>query len=116
MTSSSYIPRRQDIIWINFKPSTGREIRGRHPAVVISTSVYSELTGLVLVSPITHASNNRLKDFFLPVTHLKSIEGYINPLQFYTFSYMNRQAKYSGEILDNNTFALLQRKVKEIVD
>lgn len=116
MTNYNYTPRRQDVIWINFKPSTGQEIKGRHPAVVISTSVYSKLTGLVLVAPITHASNNRLRDFFLPITHLKTIEGYINPLQFYTFSYVNRHAKFSGEVLDDGTFALLQRRVKEIVD
>lgn len=59
-----YIPDRQDLIWINFKPSVGQEIRGRHPAMVISSANYSRLTGLVMVMPITHAVNNRLKSFF----------------------------------------------------
>ncbi|TSO25372.1 type II toxin-antitoxin system PemK/MazF family toxin [Lactobacillus sp. LL6] len=111
-----YIPNKQDIVWIDFKPSIGQEIRGRHPAVVLSTSIYSELTGLVLVTPITHGTNNRLKDFFIPLTNLTSVEGYINPLQFYTFSYINRHIQFSGEILDDSTFALVQRRVREIVD
>lgn len=92
LNKTSYILKRQDIVWINFKPSVKEKIRGRHPAVVLSTAIYSELTGLVLVCPITHGMNNRLKDFFISVGNLKSIEGYINPLQFY--------------ILGDSTFAL----------
>lgn len=49
------IPDQQDIIWINFQPSKGQEIRGRHPAVVLSHADYTIQTGLVAVSPITHA-------------------------------------------------------------
>lgn len=113
---NSYIPSRQDIIWIDFKPSVGQEIKGRHPAVVLSTYIYSELTGLVLVTPITHAANNRLKDFFVPVVGVHAIEGYINPLQFYTFSYTKRHAEFTNEVLDDASFALIQRKVKEIIE
>lgn len=29
---SNYLPQRQDLIWINFRPSVGQEIRGHHPA------------------------------------------------------------------------------------
>ncbi|WP_322972982.1 type II toxin-antitoxin system PemK/MazF family toxin [Limosilactobacillus pontis] len=64
---TQYIPDRQDLIWINFKPSVGQEIRGRHPAIVISSANYSRLTGLVMVMPITHAANNRLKSLFIPL-------------------------------------------------
>ncbi len=43
---------------------------------------YSQITGLVVIAPITHATNNRLKDFFVPVVSDK-VDGYINPLQFF---------------------------------
>lgn len=52
---NNYIPEKQDIIWIDFKPSKNEEIRGRHPAVVLSSAIYSEITGLTVVSPIMHA-------------------------------------------------------------
>ena len=92
-----YIPNRQDLIWINFRPSVGQEIRGRHPAIVISSANYSRLTGLVMVMPITHAANNRLKNFFIPL-HARKLEGFINPLQTYTFSIAKRNAKFAGEM------------------
>lgn len=116
LNKTSYIPERQDIVWINFKPSVKEEMRGRHPAVVLSTAIYSEVTGLVLVCPITRETNNRLKDFFISVGNLKSIEGYINPLQFYTFSFRGRNIEFTGDILDDSTFALVQRRVKQIIE
>lgn len=92
-----YIPDRQDLIWINFKPSVGQETSGRHPAIVISSANYSRLTGLVMVMPITHATSNRLKSFFIPL-HAQKLAGFINPLQTYTFSIEKRNAKFAGEM------------------
>lgn len=117
MKNSNYIPERQDIIWINFLPSVGEEIKGRHPAVVLSTKIYSRLTGLVLVAPITHATNNRLKDFFVSLDNsTKKIEGYVNPLQIFTFSVKGRKAEFSGEIMPDDIFALIQKKVNELIE
>lgn len=48
-----YIPQKQDIIWINFAPSVGKEIQNRHPALVISSQKYSRATGFVAVCHIT---------------------------------------------------------------
>lgn len=105
MTSyKQYVPERQDLIWINFKPSVGQEIRGRHPAIVISSANYSRLTGLVMVMPITHGANNRLKSLFIPL-HAQKLEGYINPLQTYTFSIKKRDAQFTGEIASTEDWA-----------
>ena len=56
---NKYLPQKQDLIWIDFEPSLGEEIKGRHPAIVMSSANYSKVTGLVMVMPITHAKNNR---------------------------------------------------------
>ena len=85
---NKYLPQKQDLIWIDFEPSLGEEIKGRHPAIVMSSANYSKLTGLVMVMPITHAKNNRLREFFIPL-HTKEIEGYINPLQFLRLVFEN---------------------------
>ncbi|MBD2091175.1 endoribonuclease MazF [Microcoleus sp. FACHB-1515] len=51
--SSTYIPARGDIVWLNFDPQTGREQRGHRPAIVISPLKYNKTTGLALFCPIT---------------------------------------------------------------
>lgn len=98
MTNSNYyIPDRQDLVWINFKPSVGQKIRGRHPAIVMSSANYSLVTGLVMVMSITHAQNNRLREFFIPL-HSTSLDGYINPLQIFSFSIQKRDVQFTGEV------------------
>ena len=111
----NYVPKPQDIIWINFQPSKGEEIYGRHPAVVISIPGYSIITGLVAVSPITHAKHNRLKQFFIPINAGK-INGYINALQFYTFSIKWRNVEPTGLIIPDQTFYQVIKTHTEIID
>jgi len=112
-SQSAYIPDRQDIIWIDFDPSLGKEIRKRRPAVVLSSKKYSKVSGLTIVAPITHASNNQLRQLFLPV-QMKSIEGYVNTLQFYTLDYRKRNAEYVG-MLPTATFAMAQQRIVSLI-
>lgn len=49
----TYLPKQKDIIWIDFDPQRGREIKKRRPAVVLSSNLYTQNTGFVIVSPIT---------------------------------------------------------------
>lgn len=44
---------RGQIVWVNFNPQKGHEQAGRRPALVISPSVYNEVSNCVLVCPIT---------------------------------------------------------------
>ncbi|SHE72707.1 mRNA interferase MazF [Desulfofundulus australicus DSM 11792] len=48
-----YIPKRGDIVWLQFNPQTGHEQAGRRPALVVSPRVYNEKVGLALFCPIT---------------------------------------------------------------
>lgn len=47
-----YIPQKGDIVWLDFSPQSGREQRGRRPALVVSSAIYNK-TGLMLACPIT---------------------------------------------------------------
>lgn len=47
-----YVPRKGDLVWLNFMPQAGREQSGRRPALVVSSDYYNR-TGLMLVCPIT---------------------------------------------------------------
>ena len=90
---NDYVPEKQDIIWIDFDPSVGREIQKRRPAVVVSRKEYSERTGFVAVCPVTHGQK-KLEKLGLLVPVLSSeVDGSVNPLQLYTFDFRERQAQ-----------------------
>lgn len=114
--SSNYIPEQQDIVWINFQPSKANELKERHPAVVLSNSGYTMVTGLVAVSPIMHATDNRLKELFVPIKTNFGIEGFVNPLQFHTFSMTGRHVEFAGGLLDDASFAVVLRVHKQILN
>ena len=49
-----YVPRRGDVVWLDFHPQTGHEGQGgRRPAVVLSPQAYNGKVGLALFCPIT---------------------------------------------------------------
>ena len=48
-----YVPRRGDLVWIDFNPQAGREQAGHRPALVISPRLYNAKAGLALFCPIT---------------------------------------------------------------
>lgn len=102
---TNYIPQKQDLIILNFDPSTGKEIQKRRPAVVVSRQAYSRITGLVAVCPITSSNNNVIgRKGFLVDIHSEKVKGYINPFQLYTFDFRKRQAVKIDE-LDDVSFA-----------
>lgn len=51
--SSSYVPERGDLVWLEFTPQAGSEQRGRRPALVLSPKAYNEKVGLALFCPVT---------------------------------------------------------------
>lgn len=57
MRSSSeagpYVPEAGDLIWTDFDPRTGREQRGRRPALVVSPAEFCRVTEFAIVCPIT---------------------------------------------------------------
>ncbi|MGP3639161.1 type II toxin-antitoxin system PemK/MazF family toxin [Lentilactobacillus hilgardii] len=114
--TNNYVPNQQDIIFIDFDPSIGHEIRKRRPALVLSNQGYSRLTNLVVVSAITHANNNALrKSGFLVRVMNKNIDGFVNPLQFYTYDFDNRNAEYVG-LLDTPSFIKVKQTIIDILN
>lgn len=53
-----WVPDRQDIIWIDCNPQAGREMRDRHPFLVLSPRSFNDRTSLVLGLPMTTADYN----------------------------------------------------------
>ena len=54
----SYIPDQGDIVWLDFDPSSGKEIMKRRPAFVISRKAFNEHVGMAIVAPITSTVRN----------------------------------------------------------
>ena len=56
--AAAWVPDRQDIIWIDCNPQAGREMRDRHPFLVLSPRAFNERTSLVIGLPMTTAEYN----------------------------------------------------------
>ena len=50
---SMYIPERNDIVWLDFETTKGKEIGKYRPALVLSSRQYNQLTGLLICCPVS---------------------------------------------------------------
>lgn len=53
-----WVPERQEIIWIDCSPQSGREMKDRHPFLVLSPGAFNDRTSLVIGLPMTTAEYN----------------------------------------------------------
>ena len=87
-----YIPDQGDIIWLNFDPSSGREIMKCRPAFVISRKLFNKHTELAIIAPITSTIRQIQLEVILP-EELKT-EGAILVHQLKSLDYGCRQAQF----------------------
>lgn len=89
-----YVPRRGDLVWLDFTPQKGHEQAGRRPALVLSPKAYNGKTLLMLCCPIT----SRVKDypFEVPVDHA-TIHGVVLADQIKSVDWVARRAAYAGK-------------------
>ena len=66
-TRAAWVPDRQDIIWIDCNPQAGREMRDRHPFLVLSPRAFNDRTSLVIGLPMTTAHYNADNPFAVAV-------------------------------------------------
>jgi mRNA interferase MazF len=59
-------PKHGDIGWANLNPQLGHEQAGRRPVLVLSNSRYNQLTGLIIVCPITNQAKGYPTEIPLP--------------------------------------------------
>lgn len=111
MLSAKYIPRRGDIVWINFDPQVGREQNGYRPALILSPLRYNKLTGLCLLCPMT----SRSKGYFGEVeVDLAKVRGVVLSDQIKSLDWKGRRIRF----IASGTDAILrevQRKSAELI-
>ncbi len=87
----SYIPNKGDYIAVTFDPQSGREQKGRRPALVVSNSLFNKHTGLAIVCPITNT--RRDFPFHVAVADDKALTGFIMVEQVKSIDFRARQAR-----------------------
>src|SRR5437899_5702433 len=92
MVVPRYIPRKGDLIAVSFDPQSGREQKGRRPALVVSNYLFTRHTGLAIVCPITNT--DRKIPFHLPLPESSSVAGFVMIEQVKSIDYGARRAKF----------------------
>jgi mRNA interferase MazF len=88
-----WIPDRGEIIWINFNPQSGREMRDMHPMLVLSPMKFNERTGMVIGLPMTTATYNSTNPFAIEFKGKKNVVSYVLTHQPKSFDWRQRGAK-----------------------
>ncbi len=91
----TYIPKRGDIVWLEFDPQKGREIQKTTPALVISPLQYNKKTGLGLFMPIT----SQIKGYpFEVLINENKVKGAVLCDQIRSLDWKARKAKFVAQI------------------
>lgn len=88
--SGKYIPEREDIIWLDFEPTKGKEIGKYRPALVLSSKAYNRKTGLLICCPISTSIRGVLTE--VPLQNLEKPSVVASNL-VQTLSWKERKAK-----------------------
>lgn len=88
--SASYIPDRNEIIWLDFEPTKGKEVGKYRPALVLSSLEYNRQTGLLICCPISTSIRGGLTEVAITNLHKPSV---VAASLIQTLSWKNRQAK-----------------------
>lgn len=98
------------IVYIDFEPSKGSEIKKRRPAVVISRDEYSLASNLIIVCPITSTANER--PYFVKVNNEKlTKDSKVNTKQVYSLDYTKnggRNVEVLGEVTRKEMLSIAQ--------
>lgn len=88
-----WVPDRRDMIWIDFNPQVGGEMKDEHPMLVLSTKAFNERTGIVIGLPMTHAASNETNPFAVKYAGLRGEIGYVLSHQPKSFDWRLRRAR-----------------------
>ncbi len=90
------VPRRGDLVWLDFTPQSGHEQAGRRPALVLSPEQYNAKVGLALVCPIT--SQVKGYPFEVAIPHHAKVSGVVLADQVKSLDWKARRAQTFGTV------------------
>ena len=116
----SWVPDRQDVIWIDCNPQVGREMRDIHPFLVLSPRIFNEKTSLVIGLPMTTADYNADNPFAIAVGAAKGRKAgktsYVLCHQPKSFDWRLRGARaHPLKALSDVLFEQVRRRLNQII-
>ena len=109
---TGYVPKRGDIVWLEFDPQAGKEIQKRRPALTISPYQYNQKAGLGLFMPIT----SQIKGYHFEVlVEDENMQGAILTDQLRSLDWKARKAKFVTH-LPNHVLEEALAKLKVLLD
>jgi len=102
-----YIPKRNDIVWLDFDPTKGKEIGKYRPALILSSEEYNRKTGLLICCPISTSARGGLTE--VPVDNIENGNSVVAASLIQTLSWEKRQAKFIAEAKPGVMDAVLLR-------
>lgn len=88
-----WVPDRREIIWIQFDPQSGREMKSRHPMLVLSPRSVNDPTSIVIGLPMSTQAYNATNPFAVLLQGGDGTTGYIITNQPKSFDWRAREAK-----------------------
>jgi mRNA interferase ChpB len=117
MARLAYVPERGDLVHVNLSPSAGRELTGPHYALILSSRVYNQGSGMVACVAITSRIRGGRYEVPLPKGHLPAkagvgnVDSVILSDALRQIDYRERSMEFVGkcprEILDEATLRAL---------
>lgn len=93
MVEDGWVPDRGEIIWIDYNPQKGREMRDMHPMLVMSPMKFNQMTSIVIGLPMTTAPYNDTNPFAVKFQGEDGKVSYILAHQPKSFDWCLRSAK-----------------------
>ncbi len=92
MSKTRYVPRRGDVVRLDFNPQKGHEQAGRRPAIVLSPTEYNRTVGLAVVCPITNEKKGYPWEVEIPDNPF--VSGVVLADQVKSLAWRQRQAEF----------------------
>lgn len=105
------------MIWIDFSPQSGREMRNRHPLLVLSPRAFNERTGIVIGLPMTTAAFNQHNPFAIELAGPRGVRSYVLTHQPKSFDWRVRNAKlHAWKRIPDDAFAACCAALNQIIE
>lgn len=95
---ASYIPDRKDIIWLDFEPQKGKEIGKYRPALVLSSKVYNQKSGLLICCPISTSVRGHITEVMIETLEKPCV---VAASLIQTLDWRKRKAKHIATVDDD---------------
>lgn len=90
---ASWVPDRRDIIWIEFSPQVGQEMKNLHPMLVLSTKAFNDRTSIVIGLPMTTSASNVNNPFAVRFVGPTGVESFVLTQQPKSLDWRRRGAR-----------------------